>query len=383
MSATAAARKRAEKTARRKKQLADRHRAEIAESRDRHRNRMQHIAAGPIYKSLLQKQALVDGGIGMLVLARKPVSGTVALSVFMLDRYCLGAKNAFFIERDAAEADWVIDSLMATAPAVPVDPGYARKLLHELVVWSRSLGLEPHKDYAEAEALFGDVSTEGHVIDFPFGLEGKPVLVQGLEDTPAQFRRWRERLDRTLGEDGYEWMEALDEDAELDDELDEDVEPFDDAEFETRAGLYDPAIEPEAKAWLALEEDERLLRIEAYHRLADISVPDGALHALFHMIVENQIAQGGETPVQRTVARLIDEGLDRHQAVHAIGSRLAEQLYDAAQARDDSLISSDRYFAAVQRLTAEEWRKEMETDEEPQSSCIPTSLLRGKDQQQR
>jgi hypothetical protein len=377
VSSNAAARKRAEKAARRKKQLAERHKAEIAEGRDSHRYRMRQLGIAPVHTCLLQKQSLVDEGAGILVLARKTPAGAVAMSVFMLDSCCLGAKNAYFVERDLADADWMIDSLMAVAPAVSVEPGYARKLLHELVAWSRSLGIEPHEDYAEAEALFGDISTEGHAVEFPFGLEGKPLLVAGPEDTPAQLRRWRERLTRTLGEDGFEWV-VPDEDAALDeDELDEEAEPFDDAEFEARAGLYDPDREPEAKAWLELDEDERLLRIEAYHRLAGIPLPDGALHALFHMIVENQIALRDETPVQRTVARLVAEGLDRHDAMHAVASRIAEQMHAATKSDNSSLISSEAYFAALQTLTAAAWRSEMESDEDAPSSCIPASMLRG------
>jgi len=371
VSSNAAARTRAEKAARRKKQLAERRKAE---GRTRGEDRIRHLGMAPIYRCLLQKESLVEEGAGILILARKTVAGTVAMSVFMLDGYCLGAKNAFFIERDSREADWIVDSLIEAAPAVPIEPGYGRKLLQELVAWSRGIGIEPHKDYAEAEALFGDISTEGYEIEFPFGLEGRPVLVPGPEDTPAQLRRWSERLTRTLGEDGFERAE-LDDADRGEDEFDEAVEPFDHAEFEARAGLYDPEREPEAKAWLALDEDERLLRIEAHHRLAGVPLPDGALHALFHMIVENQIALGDEVPVRRTVARLMAEGLDRHQAVHAVASKIAEQMYDAAKAAD-GLVSTEAYFAAVQTLTAEGWRREMESDEDGASSCIPASLVR-------
>jgi hypothetical protein len=286
------------------------------------------------------------------------------MSVFMLDSYCLGAKNAFFMERDLAEAEWMLESLMAVAPAVAVEPGYARNLLHELVAWSRRLGIEPHKDYAEAEALFGDISTEGQENEIEFGREGRPMLVAGPQDTPAQLRRWRDRLALTLGEDGFEYID-LDDEAEPDGEPDEDAEPLDPAECEARAGLYDADREPEAEAWLALDEDERLMRIEAYHRLAHIEVSDGPRHAVFHLIVENQIALGDEAPIRRVAARLVSEGLERHEAVHAIASLNTEQVYRAAAADDDPEISRAAYLAALEELTAESWRRhlaEMEED---------------------
>jgi hypothetical protein len=40
-------------------------------------------------------------------------------------------------------------------------------------------------------------------------------------------------------------------------------------------------------------------------------------------IAEDQIALGDEIPARRTLVRLMEEGLDRHEAIHAIDSALA------------------------------------------------------------
>jgi hypothetical protein len=39
-----------------------------------------------------------------------------------------------------------------------------------------------------------------------------------------------------------------------------------------------------------------------------------------HVVVENQVALGEATSVPEALDRLINEGLDRHDAVHAVGS---------------------------------------------------------------
>ncbi len=75
-----------------------------------------------------------------------------------------------------------------------MDPAFARKLLHDLTAWSRSIGIVPHPDYAEAEALFGDVSTAACSEVFEFGFDGRPLLAPGPEDTPAKMRHWIGRL---------------------------------------------------------------------------------------------------------------------------------------------------------------------------------------------
>jgi hypothetical protein len=121
---------------------------------------------------------------------------------------------------------------------------------------------------------------------------------------------------------------------------------------------YDPKVAPDPAEWLALDEQERIHLAEAHHRAARIKLPSIKAHAAFHAIVENQIAEGLE-PVVRAMARLAAEGLSRHDAVHAIGSVLADQLYEATQTKDteSAVTAQAHYNAAVERLTAQEWRR--------------------------
>ena len=118
---------------------------------------------------------------------------------------------------------------------------------------------------------------------------------------------------------------------------------------------YDPNIAPEAKVWLALDEKLRISLIEKYHRDARIKLPNLATHAVFHSIVENQIAENLESVV-RAMSRLTAEGLDRHDAVHAIGSVLAVHMHDLLNSKADTENSQVIYNAAIERLTAKAWR---------------------------
>jgi hypothetical protein len=129
---------------------------------------------------------------------------------------------------------------------------------------------------------------------------------------------------------------------------------------------YDPLVAPEPMEWLALDEQERIDLIEDYHRRAGIRVPRATAHAVIHVVVENQIAEGDALPVQRTLQRLMGDGLDRHEAIHAIGSVLAAHMNDLVRearsnaSHDNSGSSPDpnlRYFAELERLTAEKWRR--------------------------
>jgi hypothetical protein len=121
---------------------------------------------------------------------------------------------------------------------------------------------------------------------------------------------------------------------------------------------YDPSIPPEPKAWLDLDELERIRLVEVFHRKQRGKPPNLKAHAAFHAIVENQLAEGVDS-VARAMSRLNGEGLSRHDALHAIGSVLAEELHDLVTVRADDPpeVAQARYEAAVERLSADEWRR--------------------------
>jgi hypothetical protein len=85
-------------------------------------------------------------------------------------------------------------------------------------------------------------------------------------------------------------------------------------------------------------------------------LPNAQLHAVIHVVVENQVALGEEVVIE-TLARLQGEGLSRHDALHAIGSVLAADLYELMQ--ESSEATGDayrRYLDRLQKITAKNWR---------------------------
>jgi hypothetical protein len=134
---------------------------------------------------------------------------------------------------------------------------------------------------------------------------------------------------------------------------------FEDSDEAIRA--YDPLIAPDPQQWLLLDEQERLDLVLAYHRRAGLLAPGEKLHATIHVVVENQIADD-ELPVSRKARRLMSEGLDRHDAIHAIGSVLAGHIYELTRDVKSGKPQSDQdpneaYFAELERLTAKSWRR--------------------------
>ena len=119
---------------------------------------------------------------------------------------------------------------------------------------------------------------------------------------------------------------------------------------------YDPMLELDPKRWGLLDEDERVDLVVKYHQEAGIELPDQYTHALLHVVVENQIAQGDETPVEAVLRRLTDENVDRHDAVHAIASILANHMFELMHG-ENAALGNDEYYAELEKLTADKWRR--------------------------
>ncbi len=122
--------------------------------------------------------------------------------------------------------------------------------------------------------------------------------------------------------------------------------------------IYDPYQPPAPDEWLELPEMERTTLVLVYHQTCEEELPNPTLHAAIHTTVENQIALGNETPVKAKSLKLMREGLDRHEALHAIGSVLVEYIYDllSREASEDDL--NVRYYQALDALTAKSWRRD-------------------------
>jgi hypothetical protein len=121
---------------------------------------------------------------------------------------------------------------------------------------------------------------------------------------------------------------------------------------------YDPDRHVDPDAWFESDESERIGAVKEYHRRAKVRLPNATLHATTHVIVENQVALGDAYPVKSVLFRLMDEGLSRHDAIHAIGLVLAERLFAGLREEGQPADLNAEYLEKLTRLTAESWRKQ-------------------------
>ena len=126
---------------------------------------------------------------------------------------------------------------------------------------------------------------------------------------------------------------------------------WDDEQMDT----YDPFKPPDPVAWEAMDEGERIELVREYHLDAGETAPDEFMHAAIHAVVESQVAMGDEIPVRANLERLMRQGLDRHEAIHAIGGVVLAHMNDLASGANLGHDPNKRLFKKIRKLNAAEW----------------------------
>jgi hypothetical protein len=173
---------------------------------------LERIASAPILRCFMTGDR-AQQGIPQVVISRLLSDGEVACSVFLLDVYCLGVKDAFLrvVTRDQFEHD-VCDGFQSRFGTIELEAACARKLVEGAVEYARGLGFPPHADYAEAKGIFGDIDPQTCTKEFKYGKDGKPLFIPGPFDTPARCERIVRTLTEHSGPDGFKALLFSDED---------------------------------------------------------------------------------------------------------------------------------------------------------------------------
>ncbi len=120
---------------------------------------------------------------------------------------------------------------------------------------------------------------------------------------------------------------------------------------------YEPSFNPDPEAWLSIDEGARISLVREYHENSGEDDPEVnlELHSSIHVVVENQLAMKVDC-IPETIAKLTRQGLARHEAIHAIGAIISEDLVNLAQGVERE-FSPNKFRRKLEKLTAKRWRK--------------------------
>jgi hypothetical protein len=120
------------------------------------------------------------------------------------------------------------------------------------------------------------------------------------------------------------------------------------------AWTYDAARAPDPELWQALEEADKIKAVIEHHRALKTDhahLPSPQAHAAMHVVVENQLVEDEPFAARVTLKRLMDGGLNRHEAVHAIGIVASRRLFGMLQSKEK--WDNDAYVRELNAMTPE------------------------------
>ncbi len=148
-------------------------------------------------------------GMGYVIVARFKADGEAEAAAFLLDMKCLGVKDAFLSRLSFAEYQTrLVEGFRGHSGLDPISPACARKLVEDAVAYARRFGFEPYADYRMAQRVFGGINPAEAERTFTFGEEGKPMYIQGPNDSPEFAERVMARLNRHCGKNGFNYILA-------------------------------------------------------------------------------------------------------------------------------------------------------------------------------
>jgi hypothetical protein len=153
-------------------------------------------------------KSLFETGMGHVLIARFKASGDTEAGVFLIDAQCLGVKNAFFTRVPSEQYQGRLLTGVFPAPddRESISPACGRKLVEDAIAYARGLGFEPHADCRHAQRVFGGIDGTECDRQFTFGDDGKPLYVQGPNDSEAFAARVVAQLERRCGKDGFHYI---------------------------------------------------------------------------------------------------------------------------------------------------------------------------------
>ena len=169
-----------------------------------------------------------QGGIAVIVVARRQPNGNIVYGNYLVDYYCLGLKNTFF-NGDIPAGQFhreILPEIMQGNEPQEISPALAHEIIYGAIEYAQQYGFRPQRDYRRSQYILDPPGTYPRTGAIEFGFEGKPFFISGPYDNVDAVLR---QLSRTAGEGNYNFMAGLGapppDEWEIDDEWDDDDEP--------------------------------------------------------------------------------------------------------------------------------------------------------------
>jgi hypothetical protein len=173
----------------------------------------------PIYGCWID-EGWEEHGLAQVVVARQQSPGRIFFGVYLVDYYCLGIKNCYWL---ADTSERAFQRHLDKLPGIfqRCDPALAHELIYGALEYAEYYGFKPQEDFREARLVLELPETYPPTGKVEFGYQGKPLFIEGPNDDT---KRILARLEQTAGQGDYDYLiklDSMDEDNLIEGEFNE------------------------------------------------------------------------------------------------------------------------------------------------------------------
>jgi hypothetical protein len=155
------------------------------------------------------QQSWNEGGLAIVVIARRQPNGNLVFGNYLVDYYCLGVKDTYFnadIPRGQFQNDTLPTMYRAAGKPIKISPDLAHEIIYGSIEYARQFGFRPHRDFDQSQSILDPPDAHPRTGKVEFGKDGKPFFISGPYDNVDAILR---QLARTVGEGNYHFLTQI------------------------------------------------------------------------------------------------------------------------------------------------------------------------------
>ena len=155
------------------------------------------------------QQGWDQGGLAVVVIARRQPNGNLVFGNYLVDCYCLGVKDTYF-DTDIPPGEFRNHTLPTmyreAGKPIEISPELAHEIIYGSIAYAGQFGFRPHRDFAQSQSILDPPEAHPRTGKVKFGKDGKPLYISGPRDNVDAIMR---QLGCTAGEGNYDVLAQI------------------------------------------------------------------------------------------------------------------------------------------------------------------------------
>lgn len=152
-----------------------------------------------------------EGGLAVVVVARRQPNGRITFGNYLVDYYCLGLKNTYCkvdIPPSEFQGHYMAQFYKQTGSPIVIAPALAHELIYGAIEYAARWGFKPQRNFRDSQYVLDLPDVHPRSGQVEFGHEGKPYFIAGPYDHSETIFR---QLQRTAGDGNFHFLMLLGE----------------------------------------------------------------------------------------------------------------------------------------------------------------------------